>query len=60
MDTTPQQKTAHEHNACQSMDEASQDKQPWQEPRLAFVEPKLTPHGELQKVTGGFFGTFPT
>jgi hypothetical protein len=33
------------------------DKQPWQEPRLAFVEPKLTQHGALQEVTG-FFGTF--
>ena len=34
------------------------DKQPWQEPKLAFVEPKLTPHGDLKQVTGGFFGTF--
>ena len=59
MDTIPQQETAHEHNARQSMDATPLDKQPWQEPKLAFVEPKLTPHGELQKVTGGFFGTFP-
>jgi hypothetical protein len=33
-------------------------KAPWQEPKLAFVEPKLTPHGELKHVTGAFFGTF--
>jgi hypothetical protein len=31
---------------------------PWHEPKLTFVEPKLTPHGELQHVTGGFFGSF--
>jgi hypothetical protein len=31
---------------------------PWHEPKLRFVEPKLTPHGELQHVTGGFFGSF--
>jgi hypothetical protein len=37
------------------------EKQPWQEPKLTFVEPKLTAHAELKKVTGadgGFFGTF--
>jgi hypothetical protein len=38
----------------------SPDKQPWQEPKLAFVEPKLTKHGKLEEVTGedGFFGGF--
>jgi hypothetical protein len=37
------------------------DKQPWQEPKLAFVEPKVTKHGALQRVTGSerpFFGGF--
>jgi hypothetical protein len=34
------------------------DKQPWQEPKLAFVEPKVTKHGQLQEVTGAFFGGF--
>jgi hypothetical protein len=38
-------------------DATIQDKRPWQEPRLTFVEPKLTKHGELQKMTAGFFGT---
>jgi len=33
-------------------------KAPWHEPKLLFVEPKLTPHGELKHVTGGYFGTF--
>lgn len=36
-------------------------KKPWQEPKLAFVEPKLTKHGSLEKVTGqtnGFFQEF--
>ena len=35
------------------------DKKPWQEPKLAFVEPKLTKHGSLEEITGqGFFGGF--
>jgi hypothetical protein len=34
-------------------------KQPWQEPKLTFIEPTLTKHGTLEDVTGqGFFGTF--
>jgi len=37
----------------------SAERQPWQEPKLAFVEPKLTAHGDLKKITGqGFFGAF--
>jgi hypothetical protein len=32
-------------------------KQQWQEPKLAFVKPKLSKHGELKEVTG-FFGPF--
>jgi hypothetical protein len=32
-------------------------KKPWQEPKLTFVEPKLTQHGKLEEVTG-FFGGF--
>jgi hypothetical protein len=34
------------------------EKQPWVAPRVAFVEPRLTKHGELTKVTGAFFGAF--
>jgi hypothetical protein len=34
-------------------------KQPWQEPRLKFIEPTLTQHGKLEELTGqGFFGGF--
>jgi hypothetical protein len=34
-------------------------KEPWQPPKLTFIEPKLTKEGELQGITGqGFFGTF--
>lgn len=33
-------------------------KQQWQEPKLTFVKPKLTKHGELKEVTAGFFGGF--
>ena len=33
-------------------------KKPWQEPKLAFIEPKLTTHGKLEEVTAGFFGGF--
>lgn len=38
--------------------ESTGDKQAWVEPKLEFVEPKLTAHGDLQRVTAGFFGTF--
>ena len=34
-------------------------KRAWQEPRLKFVEPKLTKQGDLVQLTAqGFFGTF--
>jgi hypothetical protein len=33
-------------------------KQQWQEPKLAFVKPKLSKHGELKEVTAGFFSGF--
>jgi hypothetical protein len=37
------------------------DRKPWEEPKLDFVEPKLTKHGSLEKLTegpNGFFGQF--
>ncbi len=49
--------------ACQDQRERgptvslSPEKKPWQEPKLAFIEPKLTKHGKLKEVTG-FFGGF--
>jgi hypothetical protein len=39
----------------------SGEKKPWEEPKVAFVEPKLTRHGKLEKITrgsNGFFGVF--
>lgn len=41
--------------------DASADRKPWEAPKLAFVEPKLTKHGNLEKITGmpnSFFGGF--
>jgi hypothetical protein len=58
MDTTHTQHTHPEQDTPQTTASPAPEKHSWQEPKLAFVEPKLTPHGELQKVTGGFFGTF--
>ena len=29
----------------------------FEEPRLAFIEPKLTPHGDLRDSTAGFYGS---
>jgi hypothetical protein len=50
----PEEKEAEESASSQSV-----NKKPWQEPKLAFVEPKLTKHGTLEEVTGqGFFGGF--
>ena len=41
---------------------ASGGRKAWEEPKLAFVEPKLTRHGKLEKITrgkhNGFFGQF--
>jgi len=51
-----QEKEGQESAASQSP-----DKKPWQEPKLSFVKPKLTKHGELKELTGinnGFFGPF--
>jgi len=46
-------------DAPESTDSPSAGKKPWQEPKLAFVEPKLTQHGSLEEVTGqGFLGSF--
>lgn len=33
-------------------------KKQWQEPKLAYVKPKLTKHGDLKEVTGGFLAVF--
>ena len=38
---------------------AAQEQRAWEQPKLTeFVKPKLTQHGPLERVTGGFFGEF--
>jgi len=37
---------------------SSQTRKAFAEPKLTFIEPKLTKHGDATKLTGGFFGTF--
>jgi hypothetical protein len=37
---------------------AKDAKKAWQPPKLAFVKPKVTKHGAVKELTGGFFGTF--
>jgi len=44
--------------AQESNDGSLHAREPWQEPKLTFVEPKLTEHGKLTEVTGQFFGAF--
>ena len=41
-----------------SVPSSHEGKKKWQEPKLNFVEPKLTKHGKLEEVTGQFFGAF--
>jgi hypothetical protein len=58
MEMTSTQHVQTTQETAESTAVAVLEKHPWQEPKLAFVEPQLTLHGELHKVTGGFFGTF--
>jgi len=40
---------------------SSDGRKAWEEPKVTFVEPKLTRHGKLEKITrgsNGFFGVF--
>jgi hypothetical protein len=53
---SPRTQTAQEEQGAAAS--LSPSKKPWQEPKLAFVEPKLTKHGELEQVTFGFSGRF--
>ncbi len=39
--------------------DSSQGKRAFTKPKLTFIEPKLTKHGDATKITtAGFFGTF--
>ncbi|MGD8429653.1 MAG: hypothetical protein PVH31_04530 [Ectothiorhodospiraceae bacterium] len=48
----------HEARGAPDTPPASPGKSAWVEPKLEFVEPKLTMHGDLHRLTGSFFGTF--
>ena len=37
---------------------STETRKPFVDPKLAFIEPKLTKHGDATKITQGFFGTF--
>ena len=41
-----------------TVSEVTDTKKDWQEPKLTFVRPKLSKHGSVKEMTGGFFGTF--
>jgi hypothetical protein len=58
MEQQPVQRTTHSHEERGAVAAPGEHKQPWQEPKLEFVEPKLTHHGTVQEVTGQSFGTF--
>ena len=50
---------SHQPRRIRGSSRPAPGKQPWQEPKLTFVEPTLTKHGTLQELTGqGFFGGF--
>jgi hypothetical protein len=38
--------------------QATEGEKEWQEPKLTFVEPKLTKQGDFVEITGQFFGAF--
>ncbi len=48
----------HEPLQMEHLESEGGDKSEWEEPKLTFVEPTLTEHGSVQKLTGGFFGSF--
>ncbi len=37
---------------------SGQAKRDFAEPKLTFIDPKLTKHGDATKITAGFAGTF--
>jgi hypothetical protein len=58
MDQTSGQQASQAGEAPGSTADPASGKEPWQEPKLAFIEPKPTKHGQLEEVTAGFFGGF--
>jgi hypothetical protein len=58
MDQATGQQAFHTREEQGTTTSSDSSKEPWQEPKLAFIEPKLTTHGKLEEVTAGFFGGF--
>ena len=58
MDQAIGQQASHKREEQGTTASSDSSKAPWQEPKLAFIEPKLTKHGKLEEVTAGFFGGF--
>jgi len=54
----PEQNAESRQGAGEATADSSSGQQPWEEPKLTFIEPKLTKHGALEDVTAGFMGTF--
>jgi hypothetical protein len=55
MEESKDQRPQVEENSSSS---PADTKKRWQEPKLAFVTPTLTKHGDLKGLTTGFVGTF--
>ncbi|MFC1996051.1 lasso RiPP family leader peptide-containing protein [Chloroflexota bacterium] len=43
---------------AKKMKQDKKEKQPFVEPKLEFIEPKLVKHGDVKDITAGFFGSF--
>lgn len=49
---------SHQASEKSPVTQVGEARKKWQEPKLRFVKPKLTPHGKLEEITGQFFGAF--
>jgi hypothetical protein len=54
----PEQSADSRQGGGEAAAAGSHGQQPWEEPKLTFLEPKLTKHGPLEEVTTVFFGGF--
>ena len=56
----PEQSAESRQGAGEATADSSHGQQLWEEPKLTFLEPKLTKHGSLEDVTAAepFFTTF--
>jgi hypothetical protein len=55
---SPEQKAELPQIAGEAVADGSCGQPSWEEPKLTFLEPRLTIHGRLEEVTAGFFGGF--